>query len=123
LLPFLAVCIVARDSRANSSKDEDAKPPVYGREAYDSGAAGSNTWRYRDAVRRKPPRIVRPFCPMEPRDTALSVRPARVTMKTRGHVAALGGRSSMNSADMEMGDAAALRYGCPPPRTAMGSAS
>src|SRR5207253_10733105 len=31
-----------RDSRANSPKGGDAKPPVYGRRAYDSGVAGSN---------------------------------------------------------------------------------
>jgi hypothetical protein len=123
LLPFLAVCIVARDSKANSSKDEDAKPPVYGREAYDSGAAGSNTWRYRDAVRRKPPRIVRPSCPMETRDTAPSVRPERVTRTTRGREAELGGRSSVNSAVLEMGDAAALGYAGPASRTTPGSAS
>jgi hypothetical protein len=60
---------------------------------------------------------------MEPRDTVLSVRPARVTMKNRGRVAALGGRSSVNTADLEMGDTAALGYGGPSARTAPGSAS
>jgi hypothetical protein len=44
-------------------------------------------------------------------------------MKSCGQVAALGSRSSVNSADLEMGAAAAPGYGGPSDRTATESAS
>src|SRR3954452_24470646 len=46
LRSFLPLCIVARVSRANSPKGGDAKPPVYGQSAYDSGVAGVNVRRF-----------------------------------------------------------------------------
>jgi hypothetical protein len=39
-IPFAQSRILSATTKANPSKDGDAKPPVYGTKSYDSGVAG-----------------------------------------------------------------------------------